>query len=354
VSGVESASRVFLRLFASHTSRYYPKVDQPSIVSWPLGTSGAYLTLFLLLALLWCIGAVAQAPVAGGRKLLHGSIFTAQGQPAAEAMVEIRDLRGIKVASGVTDSTGNFEISGVAEPGDYIVLVTRALQIRGEQVLLAQPDLELSLALPPASASAPPTPGRYIVSAKGLGVPAKARRHLAAANRDFAKLEFDGAEREIDNALRVDPAFAQAYAMRAFVRLAEKDPNAAVEDARRAVSLDADDAESFVALAMSYNSLQEFPKAEDAAWHALSLRPDSWQGRLELAKSFYGQREFVLALRELDLENVDFPDTHLVRGNVLMSLDRSQEASQEFRIFLQEAPTDPRREQVSRIAATAQ
>src|SRR5208282_1891893 len=105
--------------------------------------------------------------------------------------------------------------------------------------------------------------------------------------------------------------------------------------------------------AMGYNSRKEFLKAEDAAWHALGLRPDSWQGRLELAKSFYGQGEFVLALRELDLENVDFPDSHLVRGNVLMNLGRSQEASEEFVTFVEEAPTDPRREQVSRIVATA-
>jgi tetratricopeptide (TPR) repeat protein len=270
----------------------------------------------------------------------------------ADATVEIRDLHGIKVASGLTDNAGKFEIGGAAEPGEYIFLVASVSQIADKQVLLTQPDLELSLALPSPSVDAPPASGRYVVSAKRLGVPAKARNNLVAAHESFRKLHFDDATREIDSALRADPAFAPAFTMRAFIKLAGKDLDGAIQDAKRAIALEADDPESFIALAMSYNSLREFHKAEDSAWHALSVRPDSWQGRLELAKSFYGQREFVLALRELDFGNVDFPDVHLVRGNVLMSLDRGPEAREEFRIFLREAPSDPRAEQVIRIVAT--
>jgi len=218
-----------------------------------------------------------------------------------------------------------------------------------EQVLLAQPGLELSLALPGVAASLAPAGRRYVVSAKQLGVPAKARARLTAAQESFRKLKIDEAEREIDGALWIDPAFAQAFAMRAFVRLAHKDAAGAVEDARRAASLDAEDAESFVALAMSCNSLKGFQEAEDAAWHALSLRPDSWQGQLELAKALYGQGLFVVALREMDALEQDFPDVHLVRANVLSRLSRAQEAAVEFERFLQQVPGDPRSEQVRRI-----
>ena len=266
-------------------------------------------------------------------------------------MVEIRDLHGIKIASSVTDGDGNFEISGAAEPGEYIFLVASASQTKNEQVLLAQADLELSLALPPAPSNANPTPGRYTVSAKRPGIPAKARKHLAAANEAFGNSMFDKAGREIECALEADATFPQAFTMRAFIKLAEKDPQSAVEDARRAASLDAGDSEAFIALAMAYNSLREFQRGEEAAQQALNLRPDSWQARLELAKSFYGQREFVLALCELDSGNVNFPDAHLVRANVLISLDRIPEASEEFRTFLREAPADSRAEQISRIVA---
>jgi tetratricopeptide (TPR) repeat protein len=272
----------------------------------------------------------------------------------ADAIVEIRNLQGIKVASSQTDNTGKFEISGAVEPGQYIFLVAGVSQITEEQVFLAHPDLELSLALPAPAVNTAPASERYVVSARHLEVSAKARTDLAVAEREFKKLKFDEAERGIDDALRMDPTFAEAFTMRAFVRLAEKNLKGAEEDARHAISLDVSDAESYIALAMSCNSLREFQESEDAAWRALSLRPDSWQGRLELAKSFYGQREFVLALRELDFGNIDFPDAHLVRGNVLTSLDRSREASEEFKTFLREAPSDPRVKQIRRIVAATQ
>lgn len=205
---------------------------------------------------------------------------------------------------------------------------------------------------PSIPASAQATSERYTVSTRTLVIPAKTRKHLAAAHKEFSKMNVDEALRHIDAALHTDPACAQAFSMRAFIRLAAKDPGGAVEDSRRAVALDPDDPESFIALAMSYNSLKEFQKAEEAVRQALSLRPESWQGRLELAKSLYGQDEFVLALRELDSGPINFPDTHLIRGNVLIRLGRNQEAGEELRTFLQQDPGDPRAQQISHIIST--
>jgi hypothetical protein len=225
------SSRIYLHPIPHESFRYYPNLDRLDYLSAPRGQRVFCLSLFLLLLVL-SIDLVAQVPNAGNRKLLHGTIFTAQGRRAAEAMVEIRDLHGIKVASNVTDGDGNFEISGAAEPGEYIFFVASASQTRDEQVLLAETDLELSLALPPATSNASPTPGRYMVSAKRLGVPAKARKHLVAAHEAFRSSKFDKAEQEIEGALRADPAFAQAFAMRAFIRLAEKDLGGAIQNAR--------------------------------------------------------------------------------------------------------------------------
>ena len=342
-------SCVPFHLFPSRTSRPSPQANPLSRLPVPGRSICRYLGLFLLLLLL-CLDSIAQVPDSGSPKLLHGSIFTAQGEPAGDVTVEIRDLRGIRVGKGITDSSGNFEIRGTAEPGEYVFIAAKAFQIRDERILLDQPDLEASLALPTDLANA--APAHYTVSAKRLGVPAKAWTHLAAAHREFSRMNFDEASREVDSALRADPACAQAFSMRAFIKLAEKDPAGAVDDAKRAASLDPGDAESFIALTMAYNSLNDFQRAEETIRHALRLRPDSWQGRLELAKSFYGQGELVLALCELDLANIDFPDAHLVRANVLMRLERRQEAVEEFGAFLREAPKDPRGEQIRRIVAT--
>jgi tetratricopeptide (TPR) repeat protein len=348
----DGSSRVALHTFCFCCSHHYRNVDQLNGLSIPsrIGLLCLFLVLLLLLA---SVDLCAQVPDAIEQELLHGSIFTAQGQPAAAAAIELRDLRGIKVASAVTDGTGKFEIDSGAVPGEYVFLVSRGYQTKYEQVLLAQPGLELSLALPAVDVGPAPTRGRYVVSAKQLGVPAKARERLAAAQESFRKSKIDEAEREIGRALQADPTFAQAFAMRTFIRLAQKDVHGAVEDAKRAASLDAEDAESFVALAMSSNALREFEEAEGAAWHVLSLRPDSWQGRLELAKALYGQGRFVVALREMDELKEDFPDVHLVRANVLVRLNREPEAAAEFERFLRQAPDDPRSEQVRRIVGRA-
>jgi tetratricopeptide (TPR) repeat protein len=200
------------------------------------------------------------------------------------------------------------------------------------------------------TAQAPPRPG-YTVSATMLGVPAKARMHLRSAHRKFAKGNFSGASAEIDRSLQLAPDFAQALSMRALVKLAIKDFEGATEDAARAAYLDPVDPSPCLALAAGYNSLHEFEKAEEAARQALNLDPKSWEARLEMAKSLYGQGEFVRALRELDLLNKNFPDVHLVRGNVLMRLGRGAEAAEEFGVFQAEAPNDPRCDQVRRLVA---
>ena len=159
---------------------------------------------------------------------------------------------------------------------------------------------------------------------------------------------------EIDRAIEVYPGFAQAFCMKALVRLAEKDFTGSVESAAHAIGLDVTDAYSWIALATAYNSLDEWPEAEAASGRALALNSLAWQGRLELAKSFYGEGKFVLALNTLDQLNQNIPDIHLVRANSLMRLGRPQEAAQQFEVFLQETPGDSRVEQIRQILSRVQ
>jgi tetratricopeptide (TPR) repeat protein len=311
----------------------------------------------LLLSLLFCLtslATVAQTPDAGRHTIIHGLVVTAQGQPVAEATVEMRDLRGIQMAEGLTDSAGGFVIRTAAVPGEYVLLAAKELQIGDGRVTLDQSHREVQIAIPLASGSAVRTSQEmYTVSARELSVPAKARAHLRLAQREFGRLNFAETDKEIGQALQVDPNCAAAFSMEALLRLALRDRNGAIEDARRALAVDSSEVDAYVVLATAYNSLSEFEKAEAAAQRALDMRPDFWQGRLELAKAFYGQERLVLALRELDELNKDFPDVHLVRANILMRLNRSEEATLEFSQFLREAPNDPRREQVQQIVSRA-
>jgi tetratricopeptide (TPR) repeat protein len=310
--------------------------------------------LVLTLLVLTSRPAVAQTPDASRRTLIHGLVVTAQGQPVARATVEVRDLRGMEIASGFTDAAGGFAITLAAKPGEYMLLAEKDLQIGDERIILDQPDREVTIALPAASGSTLATRQQaYTVSVQELRAPARALAHLKLAQEEFSELNFAGAEREVDQALRVNSTCAAAFSMRALLRLASRDFNGAIEAATRSVVLDPAEADAYVALATAYNSSGDFSKAELAAQRALGMRPEFWQSRLELAKAFYGQGRLLQGLRELDELNKDFPDVHLVRANILVQLHRSEEAAKEFGQFLREAPRDPRREQVKRIVSQA-
>ena len=208
------------------------------------------------------------------------------------------------------------------------------------------------LAQPPSSLTAGnprPTSSPYRISVSQLRLPKKAAVHVRTAESRFERQQYQQAAAEIDRAIDIDPSFAGAFRLKALVQLAEKDFTGAVESAAHAIKLEGADAYSWIALATAFNSLNEWPEAEAAAGQALALDPLAWQGRLELAKSLYGQRKFVLCLNALDQVSQDVPDIYLVRANSLMRLGRTQEAAQQYSLFLEKSPGDSRSEQIRQI-----
>lgn len=193
---------------------------------------------------------------------------------------------------------------------------------------------------------------RYTVSTAELRAGRKLAAYLSAAHKEFSAGNLRKAEMELEHAVQIDPSCGAAFSMRTFIDLAEKKPENAINDATLAVEVDDQVSESFVAMAMAYNALKDFTAAAEAARHALAIHSDSWQARLELAKSSYGLGQFGSALEELDRVGKDFPDVHPVRGNVLMRLGRPGEATGEFKIFMEREPRDARIEQIRRIVQT--
>jgi tetratricopeptide (TPR) repeat protein len=283
-------------------------------------------------------------------KLIHGVITTRDDRPVAAATIEICDLTGNRVAVSVTDAEGRFEIRTDAMPGEYVLLIANSRQLHDERISLGRTDVEIKLSVS-GSSNGVARQSRFSVSSRQLGIPAKARARVASAQEQFKKLNLPQATRELNIALRIDPSCSEAWSMRAFVELAAKNLPGAVADASHAAALDPDNADAYLALGTAYNSMNDFKHAERALSQALDLRPDTWQAQLEIAKTWYGQKRLVLALRQLEILNRDFPDVHLVRANVMMSLGRDREGAEEFSIFLREAPGDRRGRQIQKILA---
>jgi tetratricopeptide (TPR) repeat protein len=195
--------------------------------------------------------------------------------------------------------------------------------------------------------------GNYTISVHELKMSSRVRDRLSRADKDFQRADLAGALAEVRGALAEDPKCARALTMLALVKLAANDPEEAVADSRQATVIDGNDPQAFLALATAFNALHDFEQAQRAAESALRLLPNLWQAHLEIAKSLYGGGKLLPALHELENLHIDFADVHLVRGDVLMLLNRHQDAIDEFTKFLNEAPHDPRSRQVRQIVTTA-
>jgi tetratricopeptide (TPR) repeat protein len=309
---------------------------------------GCILALFLALLASFPIQ-LAAANEGGPAKRIRGVLTTLDGKPLSGATVEISDYAGSQIAKSITDSEGRFEILTDAMAGEYELIVTNSGQLNDEQVRLGRTDLDVKLAVSAAESKLDQAP--YSISARQLSVSAKARARIGAAQKKFEKGDISAAMIDLDAAMRLSPTCSEAWSMRAFMKLATRDSDGAIRDASHAADLDRDNAEAYLALGSAHNARREFKTAETSLRRSLVLRPGSWQAQLELAKAWYGQKRFVLALRQLDLIQRDFPDVHLVRANILISVGRKRDGAEEFGTFLRAVPGDRRAPQIRRILA---
>ena len=308
-----------------------------------------------LLFLALCFAAIVTYPGAsasGGNepsKLVSGILTTLDSKPLSGATVEIFDQAGVQVAKTVTDSDGQFAIVTGVAAGEYELIVTNSGQLNDEQIQLGRTDLNIRLAV--SSVQEGIEQRRHTISARQLAIAPKTWARIVAAQGKFDKGNIREAMSELNAAIALSPSCSEAWSMRAFIRLSDRDIDGAIYDASRAFELDRTNAEALVALGTAFNSQKNFEAAEARLHRALALRPGSWQAQLELSKAWYGQKKFVLALRQVDLIQRDFPDVHLVRANILMSLGRKRAGAKEFEIFLRAAPGDRRASQIRTILA---
>jgi len=331
---------------AVETQNQSDKADQPHRLSI------CRLLLFRGAILALLVFSASFSTGENSQKIVQGIVLTNNDIPLSGAVVKLFDSRGVEIASTNTDEKGTFLIKTDARQGEYELIVTRSQQLNEERITLGRTNVQIRLVVTSAPSHAP-RPAGSTVSARQMETPDKARAHVLAAQERFSRIDLPGALEALNAAIHIDATCSEPWSMRALVKLASKDFDGAAGDAREAIQLDPENASAYLALGTAQNSMQEFRGADQTLRQALEIEPDLWQAQLELAKSWYGEKRFVLSLRQLDLITQDFADVHLVRANVLMSLDRRNEGIEEFARFLQQAPNDPRISQVRQILAQA-
>ena len=179
------------------------------------------------------------------------------------------------------------------------------------------------------------------VSVARLGVPRKARKLYEQAIEAWQKLETAGAQKKVDQALKIDPSFPEALVLNGFMQASHHDWQAAEDNLKAAIRSDPNYCAAHIILAGVYNTQARYDEAQEAAQHAISAGADSWTVQYEIARVFIGKQNYenALAVADVALRSKHGSLLHVAKAHALLGLRRYSEAETELRAYLRYQPT---------------
>ena len=289
----------------------------------------------LTLLLLNCLAlpqASQQNSPAAAIAALAGKVLGADGRPLPGIHVELDDAAtAIPVTSTYTQPDGSFELYNIPK-GNYEVVaesvdsqVSNAVQVDAER-----PSLELQL---PKTSSSPDLLDATTSVARML-VPAKAQRLYNRALTEFTHGKYDEAEKELDTALQIDDAFADALTLRGLIDLQRGKLSSGQMYLERAIKADPSQSAAYVSLAVVYNHTGRFDDAMRASEKGLSLNPRTWQAYFEMAKASIAKSMYQRGLKFLrQAERMGgnaYAEVHLMKAYALVPLKMYKDAKYEL------------------------
>jgi tetratricopeptide (TPR) repeat protein len=180
------------------------------------------------------------------------------------------------------------------------------------------------------------------ISIARLRVPRKARQLYEKAMDACLKHAHEEAERRVNEALKIDPAFPEALTLHGGIQARLQQWEPAEESLLAAIRSDSAYSPAYVILAGVYNTERRFDEAQQAADRALSAGADTWAVQYEIARAFIGKSQYenALAICEHTLrDQKDGTLLHLAKGHALLGLLRYPEAAIEIRTYLRDDPS---------------
>jgi tetratricopeptide (TPR) repeat protein len=178
------------------------------------------------------------------------------------------------------------------------------------------------------------------ISVARLGVPRKARRSYEQAMEAWQKQDIAGAQRKVDQALKTDPGFPEALALKGFMQASQQNWRAAEENLQAAIRSDSGYYAAYIILAGIYNTQGRYDEAQESAQKAISAGADSWSVRYEIARVLIGKGEYqnALAVTDVALRSKHGSLLHVAKAHALLGLRRYPEAAMELRDYLRYQP----------------
>jgi tetratricopeptide (TPR) repeat protein len=284
---------------------------------------------------------------------LHGTVLNPDGKPASGIHVELDEAStALPVTSTYTQTDGTFELYNIPS-GDYELVAesTDSLTANPVTVQAGQSSLRLRL-----SRNAPATPEIVpTVSVAQMMVPTSAQKLYRKAQSAFNDNKYDKSTSLLDQALQIDPQYADALKLRGLLELATGKIEEAQADFERAIEIDPSCSSAYIALGAIYNHQGHFDEAMRVSQRSLALTPKAWQGYFEMAKASIAKGMYAQGLqfaREAQrLSGNSFATVHLIKAYALMPMRLYKAARYELQAFLSHQPTGSNAHQAQMLLA---
>jgi tetratricopeptide (TPR) repeat protein len=288
----------------------------------------------------------------GNLTTLSGNVRSADDKPLKDVRVELREANsGVIVGSVYTNVSGNFEFPRVSK-GLYEVVATAGLEEARDRIEMNGLPGTVNMRLA-VQTQASDGRGHNSISVAQYKIPGKAREELKKANKLVEQQKPEEAKKHLENALAIYPAYADAYTLRAILKIDAHDHDGAIADLEKAIEADSNYALAYIVMGAAKNMDSKFDDAIRTLQRAQTLAPTSWQACFEMAKALIGKAKYQDALVQLDraqtLVQQDYPLIHLVKAHAMLALSNYSDAMSELQTYLAKEPSGPNSAQAQKM-----
>lgn len=179
-----------------------------------------------------------------------------------------------------------------------------------------------------------------LISTARLRVPPKARTLYEKAVRPFRKHRYVEAQRELDQALHLYPAFPEALTLLGYIQMDLNQWASAEQSLQAAIQSDPTYGFAYLVLSRLYNAQGRFDDAIELVQRAGALLPDRWIVPYEMCRTLMMKGQFAIALDVSDaaLRTTGGTMLHVAKAHALIGLGRYREAVAELRTYLSYEP----------------
>jgi len=300
-------------------------------------------------------GRMGSSP--GATVEIHGQVrFAEGGAPAANVLVHLESYDGGgSISEAFTDRLGKFRFSGLS-PAQYSVKVHQPGYLDAQQTI----DLQtVSSGLVLLQLSPDDTHSNSSVTGSvNANVPPAAQKEFdkgVAALAEGSKEKTVFAVRCFEKAIAIYPQFVDARLKLGTAHMDLGEWDKAEQALLATIKLDPKAYNALFALGETYLQENKVADAEKILVQGLAIQDHSYLGHLGLARVYWEKARVIADLmqakpaleksyqevkRALSL-NPNLPPAHVLKGNLLLRVSRTNEALAEFRDYLMLEPNGP-------------